>query len=137
MGIRMDIEELNLKECTDDELRQQYSLTLKIQMYYLNEFKKSASTPYKLLAEYAKKDIDCILAEYSKRNLVPPTIDCNTSEFQEDAGATDKDSDADTDADTDAEKNEPESSSDMDSPPSSDNGQVSYQTPIVINKLSE
>lgn len=137
----MDIEELNLKEFTDDELRQQYSLTLKIQMYYLNEFKKLSSTPYKLLAEYAKKDIDCILAEYSKRNLVPPTIDCNTSEFQEDAGATDRDADAgtdaNTDADTDAEKNEPESSSDMDLPPSSDNGQVSYQTPIVVNKLSE
>lgn len=110
------IESLDLTEYSDDDLRQQYSLTFKIRTYYeLCLEKESGKTKgtYTLLLKQANIDLDDVKKELLARKCTIPEVSMEMEHVA-------------------AEKNEEEPPADEDI---TTDGQVSYETPVIVHKL--
>jgi hypothetical protein len=114
------IESIDFTEYSDDDLRQQYSLTYKIYAYYTSclDKEKEASQgkrTYTLLLKQADCDLEDVKKELLRRGAPIPIVNTDTEEVS-------------------AEKNEDEAPPDDDT---TSHGQVSYEAPVIVHKLGD
>jgi hypothetical protein len=123
----MEIEELPVRDYTDSELSQQYSLTFKIANYYRGELTQGQKgSPYAQLLAYAEKDITALLKEFQRRGISVPTVETSTETV-----STTAEGDSET-----TEKNDSAAENEEDLNELAENGEVSYETPVIVHKLS-
>lgn len=124
------MEPLDVVDFSDDELRQHYSLTFKIKSYYekCKSEDLASHRMYNSLILQAQSDIETLIKELEKRCLATPSFSHNMEEVH-DSDAEDEGSAAQKPT----EKNEEGESSDEDD--TTQHGEVSYETPIIVRKL--
>lgn len=126
----MEIEDLPLRDYTDSELKQQYSLTFKIANYYrgsLNTNTSNLNQPYAQLLDYANGDLDALRAEFQRRGISVPSVETSVETVN---------SEQDTEMEADAtEKNEATQEEEEESTEHLQDGKISYETPVIVHKV--
>lgn len=117
------VESIDFSNYSDDELRQQYSLTYKIRLYYESclekETESKQSSIYTLLLKQATIDLADTQKELEGRGCEVPTVSVDAEEV---STAKQPEKNEEPPADEDLEQS---------------HGQVSYESPLVVRKLKE